>query len=115
MGCGRVAVAVIEAEIRKSCRALARALGWEVVPIPNFRSGSFVGGQRQGAPDDIMFREGRIVWIEYKTAKGRQSTQQVAFQSTCEQHGIEYHVIRSDQELQAVLTGEQPTDESHEW
>ena len=48
-----------------------------------------------GISDFTAIKEGRTVWVEVKTDKGKQSERQVEFQALIEGHGGEYIVIRS--------------------
>ena len=52
-------------------------------------------GSAKGLPDRIMHFKGRAVYLEVKSSKGKLSPYQLAFQSQCEVDKIEYHVIRS--------------------
>jgi hypothetical protein len=53
-------------------------------------------GMRAGVADIcIMLSGGRAVWVEMKTAKGRQTGQQAEFQKTCEALGHPYILAHS--------------------
>lgn len=45
----------------------------------------------------------RLIFLELKSDKGKQSPEQGAFQKLAEAQGAEYHIIRSLEDLQAVL------------
>lgn len=79
--------------------------------IPNAgRRGHWVAQQMKaegltaGAPDlCILLPQGRVLWLELKTATGRQSPAQLAFQSFCYAQGHIYRVIRSVDDVTALL------------
>ena len=50
---------------------------------------------RKGFPDIIVFWNGFPVCLEIKAPKGKQSPDQKDFQADCEKQGIEYHLIKS--------------------
>jgi len=57
-------------------------------------------GLRAGVADlSLLTNGGRIVFIELKTAKGRQSSKQKDFQSLCDLIGAPYHLVRCLEEF----------------
>lgn len=74
-----------------------------------------VMGAKKGTADFLVIQAGRLnahaydfpiaspVFIEVKSPTGRQSKDQIIFQSLIEAQGAEYHLIRSVEELQRVL------------
>lgn len=48
-----------------------------------------------GIADLIVIGKGRVVFLEVKTPKGRQSIKQKVFQELCEKHKVKYAVVRS--------------------
>lgn len=51
---------------------------------------------KKGVPDIfLMLKNGRMIFIEVKTASGSLSVDQVAFQMKCQKLGFEYLVARS--------------------
>lgn len=66
--------------------------------------GAFLRFGRPGAPDVIaILPGGRFLAIECKSAKGRQSPEQRAWQRLCEAAGGLYVVVRSAAELTAAM------------
>ena len=57
-------------------------------------------GAYKGIPDLIAAKDGRVLFIELKTARGRQSEHQKKFQADLEAHGGEYVLCRGVDELQ---------------
>ena len=52
-------------------------------------------GMVAGVSDMIYIGSNGVVFIEFKTDKGRQTPEQKAFEEQCERLGYEYHVVRS--------------------
>lgn len=53
-------------------------------------------GLRPGVADLVFINGDQTAFIELKTPTGRQSQAQKAFQAECEQQGIPYFVIQTD-------------------
>ena len=66
--------------------------------------GYFRATDRVGVSDILAFPgDGRVVCLEVKAAKGRQTDNQRAFQADMDSVGVPYHIVRSvDEALQAV-------------
>lgn len=47
-----------------------------------------------GMADLIVIGKGRVVFLEVKTLRGKQSIKQKVFQELCEKHGVKYAVVR---------------------
>lgn len=55
-----------------------------------------------GTPDVLLIdpaKTGCLIGLEFKTASGRLSKDQRAFQKKCEEYNVEYYVIRDVDEL----------------
>lgn len=61
-------------------------------------------GCRKGFPDLTALKDGRTLYIEIKTATGKQSPYQVEFQRACEAHGGVYILARSVDDIVPYLT-----------
>lgn len=63
-------------------------------------------GATAGVSDLILLSdiEPRILAIEVKTEKGRQSTAQVWWQGEAESAGVSYHIVRSVQDVVNLIT-----------
>jgi len=69
---------------------------------PNDR---FIRFGRAGSPDFFLFMpEGRVVHLEVKAEKGKQSTSQLLWQNDVEQLGHHYAIIRSVSEVVELIT-----------
>lgn len=60
-------------------------------------------GAYRGAPDRVAHVNGRVVYLEIKLPKGKQSENQVNFEAQCRADKIDYWVIRSVEELMAKI------------
>lgn len=85
---------VTEADIRRQVRDYLRIRGWFVFHILQGGVGVY-----RGITDLIAAKDGRVLFIELKTARGRQSEHQKKFQSDIEAHGGEYVLCRGVDDL----------------
>lgn len=94
-----------EVEIRMAIRTALELHGYVVV---DFEQGYRPDGStrvRKGVADLYAMGRGRSAWIEVKSAKGRQTDEQKAFQADCEACGVDYYVWRSESEAIAWAAG----------
>jgi len=82
-----------ETEIKSQCKDYLTWTGWFTFPILQGL------GARKGICDSIAVKDGRVLFIEYKTERGKQSPYQVEFQKQIELHGGTYWLIHSLDEL----------------
>lgn len=91
---------MIQAEIVKALRHM----GYFVHSVPNegagmnpVRQGQLITmGLWHGVADLILWLgKGKVVYIEVKDQKGKQSEHQKAFEQKCQKYGIPYAVVRS--------------------
>ena len=82
-----------ESAILDQCRAYLRMKGWLVVRM---QQGI---GCHKGISDLIAIRNRRVVFAEIKTARGRLSEHQMGFRHDVTEHGGEYVVWRSLEDL----------------
>ncbi len=85
---------ITETEIRRQVRDYLRIRGWFVFHILQGL------GCYLGVTDLIAVRGGRVIFIELKTARGRQSDYQRKFQADLEAAGGEYILCRGAEDLQ---------------
>lgn len=83
-----------ESAILKQVRHYLQVLGWMVI-----RHQQSMGSHR-GLADLTAIRHGRTIWIECKTAKGKQSGYQSTFQDELEAHGGEYRIVRGIEDVE---------------
>lgn len=52
-----------------------------------------------GLPDRVMHYKGRIIYLEFKSPKGKLGDKQIKFQAQCEYDKVDYLVIRKVEDL----------------
>lgn len=61
-------------------------------------------GLRAGVADLVVWVEpGAVAYMEVKTETGRQSDKQKRFQLACENHGLEYYLVRSVEDVREIV------------
>ncbi len=78
-----------EGALKSAIRKYLKFTGWYVV---NMWQGQM---SFPGIADLYALRNGRALWLEIKTGKGRQSDAQKAFEPSIKQAGGEYYLVRS--------------------
>ena len=82
-----------ETAIKKMVKQYLQIKGWFIFPL-------LAGlGAYKGISDMYAIKDGRGIWVEIKTPKGKQSEHQIRFQADIESRGGEYLVVRDVQEL----------------
>ncbi|WP_297635141.1 VRR-NUC domain-containing protein [uncultured Clostridium sp.] len=61
-------------------------------------------GTKKGFPDILVLMNGRTIGFEVKTATGKQSKDQKDIESKFKQHGQEYFVVRTVEEVICILS-----------
>jgi hypothetical protein len=89
-----------ETAIKRQVKQYLVINGWCVW---NLWQGQF---SEKGIADLVALRDGRTVWVEIKTATGKQSPDQVAFEEAIKRAGGEYHVSRGIDDLGWAGRGE---------
>jgi len=100
---------LIQQEIVKWFRANHYKKGI-IFSIPNERMGGYKAmkpllntGLMGGASDLIVVLPKRVLFIEVKNSKGKQSDKQKVFESQVKELEFEYHLVRSLEELKKIL------------
>lgn len=88
-----------ESQIQRAIKDYLQYTGWFVFKI---QQGAL---SYKGIADLCAVKNGRTLWIEVKKPKGKQSEYQVQFQADIEEHGGEYMIARS---VDDVMTLEIP-------
>lgn len=86
-------------------QAVRNALTIDGYDVPRHQQGL---GSRRGFPDLTALNDGKTLYVEIKTATGKQSPWQVEFQKICEQHGGTYILARSVDDIKPWLTRVRP-------
>ncbi len=87
-------VKISESDIRRQVRDYLRIRGWFVFHVLQGL------GCYLGVTDLVAVKDGRVLFVELKTARGRQSQHQKKFQADLEAAGGEYILCRGVDDLQ---------------
>lgn len=60
-------------------------------------------GVKKGIPDIEVIMDGKLIGLEVKTPKGRQSEEQKNVEENFKKHNCEYHVVRSLEDAIKVI------------
>lgn len=82
-----------EGAIKRDVKYYFQLKGWFIFPI---MQGPL---SYRGISDFYVIKDGRGIWVEVKTLKGKQSEYQIKFQQDIEAAGGEYLIVRDVQEL----------------
>ncbi len=85
-----------ERDVIRDIRDWLAMHGWFVVRIQQSM------GCHKGMSDLLAVKGGRVLFVEVKAPKGRQSTYQVEFQREIESHGGVYVLARSVEDLEGI-------------
>jgi hypothetical protein len=58
---------------------------------------------KKGSADIIVFLPAKVIFLEVKTEKGKLNKNQKEFKAHIEALGYEYHILRSNRNLKAIL------------
>ena len=104
-----------EAEIQKAIVQYLILSKWLVVRINSGAQavdGRFLrtytienNGRSSGMPDVIAVKDGRWLLLEVKTSKGRLSESQQDFHQLATAYGVQVHVVRSIDDVEALVMG----------
>lgn len=84
-----------ESVIEKRCVKLAKARGWFEVKVERCN--------KNGMPDRIFIKGGRVIFVEFKNDAGRLSQIQETRIDELKNHGAIVYVVRSDIAMGAIL------------
>lgn len=88
---------LLESEIEKEVISYWRSVGLFAWKVPKIKTKGKrkLNGEDNGCPDVFIFHKGRSIAIENKTQSGRQSEDQIKFESRLRTQGILYFICRS--------------------
>lgn len=87
---------LVEKDIERKAVLAANKLGW--------LSYKFASPAHRGVPDRLFIKDGQVVFIEFKTPRGRVTKLQERELAKLREAGIVAEVARSVEEALAVLT-----------
>jgi hypothetical protein len=86
---------VLESQIERRHRQIARRAGWFVEKLLQTSMGGF--------PDRFYAKDGRVVLLEWKRPGGKVTPQQRLRHEQLRRAGVEVHVVRSLDEANGIL------------
>ena len=60
-------------------------------------------GLKSGVSDVIVLMPGKVLFVEFKSAKGAQTPKQRDFQQAVEMLGLDYHICRSVDQFKKII------------
>ena len=89
---------ITENEVKRQVRDYLKLMGWFSFPLT---AGL---GSYKGSPDRIAVKDGRVLFLEIKKPiGGKHSDYQKQFQADLEEHGGEYYLVRSLEEVMRII------------
>ena len=94
---------MLESAFQAQCVSALKRMGWfaRIISRPDRRTRT-----KKGVPDIYAHKKGRVLWIECKSEKGKLKPEQEQFQRDCEEHGIEYGIVRNIHDLLKTVSVE---------
>jgi len=81
-----------------------------IFSVPNERSGGYMAmrdllqtGLLSGVSDLVIVLPNKVMFVELKNAKGKQSDKQKRFEEAVKKLNHEYHLVRSLEEFKSIL------------
>jgi hypothetical protein len=87
---------MLESKLQRSCIAYAKHNGWFVLKV--------IKCNVNGYPDCTLFKDGKTIFIEFKSLIGKQSELQRYVQKQLEQQAFEYHVVKNLEDFRKIIT-----------
>ena len=86
-----------ETKIKKQIKKFLSLNGWFSFSILQGM------GAHKGISDMIALKDGRVLFLEVKTERGKQSDNQMQFEHDIEWSGGEYYVVRSVEDMAEII------------
>jgi len=93
----KLKVKITENDVKKQVKGYLSLRGYFHFPILQGL------GAYKGIPDIIAIKNNRVLFLEIKKPGGRQSIHQKQFQKDIEEHGGEYYVVKSLDDLIRII------------
>lgn len=81
-----------------------------IFSVPNERAGGFMAmkdllltGLLSGVSDLIVVLKGKVIFVEVKNEKGKQSPKQILFQKQVENLGFKYYLVRNLESFKKII------------
>lgn len=85
---------MLESKIQASCLKYAKSKGWIVLKV--------IKCNINGFPDSALFKDGKTIFVEFKTPIGKQSVLQQYVESELVNQGFKYYLVRSLKEFKEI-------------
>ena len=86
---------MLESKIQASCLKYAKSKGWYVLKI--------IKCNVNGFPDSVILKDGKTIFVEFKSLIGKQSELQKYQQKQLEAQGFKYYLINNLKNFQEML------------
>ena len=86
---------MLESKIQASCLKYAKSKGWYVLKV--------IKCNVNGFPDSVIFKDGKTIFVEFKSLIGKQSELQKYQQKQLEAQGFKYYLINNLQDFKEIL------------
>jgi hypothetical protein len=78
---------MLESKLQASCLKYAKSKGWYVLKI--------IKCNISGFPDSVLFKDGKTIFVEFKSEIGKQSELQKYQQKQLESQGFKYYLVNN--------------------
>ena len=78
---------MLESKLQASCIKYAKSKGWYVLKV--------IKCNISGFPDSVLFKDGKTIFIEFKSEIGKQSELQKYQQKQLEAQGFKYYLVNN--------------------
>ena len=78
---------MLESKLQASCLKYAKSKGWYVLKI--------IKCNVNGFPDSVLFKDGKTIFVEFKSEIGKQSELQKYQQKQLESQGFKYYLVNN--------------------
>lgn len=86
---------MLESKLQASCLKYAKSKGWYVLKV--------IKCNISGFPDSVLFKDGKTIFIEFKSEIGKQSALQVYQQKQLESQGFKYYLVNNLNYFKEIL------------
>ena len=78
---------MLESKLQASCLRYAKSKGWYVLKV--------IKCNVNGFPDSALFKDGKTIFVEFKSEIGKQSELQKYQQKKLESQGFKYYLVNN--------------------
>ena len=86
---------MLESKLQSSCIKYAKSKGWYVLKV--------IKCNINGFPDCILFKDGKTIFVEFKSEIGKQSELQKYQQKQLESQGFKYYLVNNLNYFKEIL------------